>query len=163
MSGTEVVVLVHALLGVLFLSALIGRWVVLGLAEHATDVRSMRTLATAASPFERMVRIVPGLVLIFGLVAAYLEGRNVLGPLTGGTFDWLFVALLLYLSPLPLIPLVFLPRGTVFEAALAEAEVEGRVTPAVQAAWRDPVTRVSHVYELVSVTLVLILMLAKPF
>jgi len=163
MSGTEVVVLVHALLGVLFISALIGRWVVLGLAERASDVRSMRTLANAASPFERMVRAVPGLVLIFGLLAAYLQGRNVLGPLTGGSVDWLFVALIVYLSPLPLIPLVFLPRGRVFEAAMAEAEAEGTVTPAVQTAWRDPVTRVAHVYELASVTLVLILMLAKPF
>jgi hypothetical protein len=163
LSGTEVVVLVHALLGVLFLSALIGRWVVLGLAERATDVRTMRTLATAASPFERMVRTVPGLVLVFGLVAAFLEGRNVLGPLTGGSVDWLFVSVILYFSPLPLIPLVFLPRGRVFEAALAEAEAEGHVTPAVQAAWRDPVTRVSHVYELAAITLVLILMLSKPF
>jgi hypothetical protein len=87
----------------------------------------------------------------------------VLGPLTGGSVDWLFVSLLLLLSPLPLVPLVFLPRGKVFEAALAAAEAEGRVTPELRAAWLDPVVRAAHVYELGSVTVVLILMLTKPF
>jgi hypothetical protein len=92
-----------------------------------------------------------------------MQGRSVLGPLVGGGVDWLFVSLLLYLSVLPLIPLVFIPRGKVFEAALAAATVEGRVTPALQAAWRDPATRAAHLYELGSVTIVLILMLTKPF
>jgi hypothetical protein len=161
-AGTLVIV-VHALFGVLFMVALIGRWIVLGLAQRATDIDSMRTLTTAAGPFERMVRIVPGFVLAFGLVAAYLEGRSVLGPLTGGTVDWLFVSVILFFSPLPLVPLVFLPRGRVFEAAMTKAEQEGRVTPEVVCAWRDPVVRAAHVYELAAITLVLILMLAKPF
>lgn len=163
MSGTEVVVLIHALLGVLFISALIGRWVVLGLAERATDVVAMRTLTTAAGPFEAMVRIVPLFVLLFGIVAAYLEGRSILGPLTGGTIDWLFASLILFFSPLPFVAVVLLPKGRVFEAALDEAERLGRVTPELQAAWRDPATRAVHVFELTAITLVLILMLAKPF
>ena len=163
MSGTEVVVLVHALLGILLIVGLVGRWIVLGLAERAADVRSMRTLATAAGSFERIVINVPGLVLAFGLVAAYLEGRNVLGPLTGGTVDWLFVSVIVYFSPLPLVPLVFLPKGRIFEAAMTEAEAAGVVTPALQAAWRDPLTRAAHLYELGAITFVLILMLAKPF
>ena len=91
------------------------------------------------------------------------QGRSVLGPLTGGSVDWLFVSLLLFLSILPLVPLVFLPRGRDYEAAMATAEASGDVTPELQAAWRDPVVRAAHVYELGSVTVVLILMLAKPF
>ena len=163
MTITTAVVLTHALLGVLFIAGLIGRWIVLGLSERATDLPSMKTLAAAAGPFERLVIVVPTFVLLFGLVAAFMQGRSVLGPLTGGSVDWLFVSLLLFLSPLPLVPLVFLPRGRVFEAALVTAEADGRVTSELKAAWRDPVVRAAHVYELASVTLVLILMLTKPF
>jgi hypothetical protein len=161
-TGTDVIVLVHALIGILFLAGLIGRWIVLGLAERATELPAMRTLA-AAGPFERIVIVGSVLVLVFGLIAAYLQGRSVLGPLTGGSVDWLFVSLLLYFSVLPLVPLVFLPRGRVFEAAMGDAQRVGRVTPEVQAAWRDPVVRAAHLYELGAVTLVLVLMLAKPF
>jgi hypothetical protein len=158
-----IVVLAHALLGVLFIAGLIGRWIVLGLSERAADLPSMKTLAAAAGPFERLVIVVPSFVLLFGVVAAFMQGRSVLGPLTGGSVDWLFVSLLLFLSPLPLVPLVFLPRGRVFEAAMASAEAKGAMTPDLQAAWRDPVVRTAHVYELASVTVVLILMLTKPF
>ena len=163
MTITTVFVLAHALLGVLFIAGLIGRWIVLGLAQRATELPSMKTLAAAAGPFERLVIVVPSFVLLFGIVAAFMEGRSVLGPLAGGSVDWLFVSLLLFLSPLPLVPLVFLPRGREYEAAMAAAEAEGRVTSELQAVWRDPVVRAAHVYELASVTAVLILMLTQPF
>ena len=148
MTITTIVVLTHALLGILFIAGLIGRWIVLGLSQRATDLPSMKTLAAAAGPFERLVIVVPIVRAAVRRVAAFMEGRSVLGPLTGGSVDWLFVSLLLFLSPLPLVPLVFLPRGRVFEAAMATAEAEGRVTPELQAAWRDPVVRAAHVYEL---------------
>ena len=38
MTATNVVVLVHALIGILFLAGLIGRWIVLGAASRATDL-----------------------------------------------------------------------------------------------------------------------------
>ena len=71
--------------------------------------------------------------------------------------------MVLYLSILPLVPLVFLPRGRIFESALETAEQEGKVTPALDAAFHDPVTRAAHIYELGAVTVVLSLMLTKPF
>jgi hypothetical protein len=163
MTGTDVVVLVHALIGIAFVVGLIGRWIVLAAAERATELPAMRTLTAAAGPFERIVIIGSMLVFVFGLAAAYLEGRSVLGPLTGGTVDWLFVSLVLFLSILPLVPLVFLPRGRIFGAALAQADRVGRVTPELRAAWRDPVVRAAHLYELGAVTIILILMLVKPF
>jgi predicted integral membrane protein DUF2269 len=158
------VVLVHALSGILFIAALIGRWIVLGVAERASTLPAMQATLRASGPFERLVRVVSSIVLVLGIAAAIAVGRPFLGPLQGGRVDWLFVALLLYLSSLPLIPTVFLPKGRLFEAAMADAEARGgEVTPELRAAWADPVTRVAHVYELVSVTLVLVLMLAKPF
>jgi hypothetical protein len=163
MTIAGIVVVVHALIGIFFIAGLIGRWIVLGLAERATDLPSMKTLAAAAGPFERIVIVAPSFVLVLGVIAAFIEGRSILGPLTGGSVDWLFASLLLFFSPLPLVPLVFLPKGRFFEESLAAAEVRGSVTPELKAAWSDPIVRAAHVYELGAITLVLILMLTKPF
>jgi hypothetical protein len=158
-----IVVLAHALIGFLFMAGLVGRWIVLGMAQRATDLRDMRILTAASAPFERIVIVSANFVLLFGIAAAWLQGRNPLGPLTGGSVDWLFVALVLFLSNLPLVPLVFIPRGRDFESAMRDAEAQDRVTPELAAAWRDPSVRAAHVYELGSTTIVLILMLTKPF
>jgi hypothetical protein len=155
--------LAHALVGVAFVAGLIGRWMILAAAERADSLIAMRALTTAASPFERLVRVTSLLVLLLGILTALAQGRPVLGPLQGGTVDWLFVSLVLYLSIIPLVPLVFLPRGRVFEAALRDAEARGDVTPALRAAFADPVVRAAHVYELGAVTVILGLMLVKPF
>ena len=163
MELAPLVVLVHALTGIIFVVGLAGRWIVLGAAERASTLGAMRTLTGAAQPFERIVIVSSSLVLLFGVIAALAQGRNLLGPFGGGTLDWLFVSLVLYLSNLPLVPLVFLPRGRVFEAAFAEAESDGRVTPALTAAWSDPVVRGAHLYELGTTTIVLVLMLTQPF
>ena len=160
---TGLIVLVHALVGILFVAALIGRWIVLGMAARAETLGSMRTLTSASAPFERLVIVGSSVVLVLGIAAAIAQGRPFLGPLQGARVDWLFVALILFLSNLPLVPLVFLPKGRVFDAALEEATARNELTPALAAAWRDPVVRFAHVYELASVTIVLILMLAKPF
>jgi hypothetical protein len=163
MTLTGLIVLIHALLGILFIGGLVGRWIVLGLAERASELPAMRTLTAAAAPFERIVVVGSTLVLAFGIAAAWLQGRNLLGPLTGGSVDWLFVSLVLFVSNVPLVPLIFLPRGRVFDAAIQEAQRQGQVTPALTAAWRDPVVRAAHVYELGTTTVVLVLMLSKPF
>ncbi len=155
--------LTHAMLGILFFGALVGRAIVLGLAERATTIGEMRTLTRAAGPFERMV-ILGGMVMIaFGVLTAVAQGRPLLGPLQGGSVDWLFVSVVLVASGFVLPPLVFVPRGRVFEAALAEATARGDVTPALRAAWRDPVVRAAHVVELVTIAIVLALMISKPF
>ena len=36
------------------------------------------------------------------------------GPLQGARVDWLFVSLLLFLSIIPIIPTIFLPKGRLF-------------------------------------------------
>jgi hypothetical protein len=155
--------LTHALAGVAFVAGLLGRWMVLALAGRATNLGSMRTLTAAAAPFERLVIVGSIVVSVLGIGTAIVQGRPFLGPLQGGRVDWLVVSFVLFLSIIPLVPLVFLPRGRVFASAMAEAEARGEVTPALRAAWRDPVVRAAHVYELGAVTVVLVLMLAKPF
>ena len=124
----------------------------------------MRLLARAAAPFETLVIVGSMVVFVLGVLTAYTRGPAAARARSSGApVTWLFVSLVLYLSVLPLVPLVFLPRGRVFEAALEEAEAAGVVTEPLRAAWSDPVVRAAHVYELGAVTVVLVLMLAKPF
>jgi hypothetical protein len=73
------------------------------------------------------------------------------------------VSVVFFLSIIPLVPLVFLPRGRVFAAAMEDAARRNEITPEVLAAWRDPVTRAAHVYEVAAVTTIFVLMVAKPF
>jgi hypothetical protein len=58
---------------------------------------------------------------------------------------------------------VFLPRGRIFEGALRDALAEGRITPALREAFADPVVAAAHAWELIAITLVIALMVTKPF
>jgi hypothetical protein len=153
----------HALTGAVFLGALLGRWIVLGAAERAETLGSMHVLTRAARPFERLVIWSSVLVLLLGVAAAIAQGRPFLGPLQGGAIDWLFVSLVLFLSVLPLVRIVFLPRGRVFDAAMEDAVARAELTGQLIKAWRDPVVRAAHVYELGAVSLIFVLMVTKPF
>jgi hypothetical protein len=73
------------------------------------------------------------------------------------------VSLVLYLSTIPVIVGVFIPRGRVFEAALQEALAAGHVTPRLTAAFGDRVVAQAHTYEWVVLGLVILLMVVKPF
>jgi hypothetical protein len=75
----------------------------------------------------------------------------------------LFVSLVLFVSIIPIIPLIFLPKGRVFAAALDEATAAGTVTDRLRLAFHDRTVFMAHVYELVVVTVVFVLMVAKPF
>jgi hypothetical protein len=77
--------------------------------------------------------------------------------------NWLLVSLVLYLSLVPLIVGVFLPRGRVFDRVLQDARAQGRVTPALAVAFADPVVAAAHAWELLVIGLVIALMVTKPF
>lgn len=154
---------VHAVLGVWIIAGLVGRWVTLGQAARSIDIAAVHTLLRLSDRFEWIVVRMPPVVLLLGVATAIAQGRPFLGPLQGAPVDWLFVSILIYLSIIPVIPLVFLPRGKVFAAALAEATAAGVVTPGLSAAFRDPVVFAAHVYELAVIVGVFVLMITKPF
>jgi hypothetical protein len=67
------------------------------------------------------------------------------------------------LSIIPVIVLVFLPRGRVFQRALEASEREGRIMPALQAALKDPAVGAARLYELSMVVALTLMMVMKPF
>jgi hypothetical protein len=117
-------------------------------------------LLHASGPFERVLVIPFSLVVpLVGILAWWAEGL----PLWGEGSRWVTVSLLLFLTLIPLVPIIFLPRGRVFEGALAGAVDAGQVTPELEEALRDPVVGAAYTYEMVVVIVVLLLMVTKPF
>ena len=154
---------VHAVLGVWIVAGLVGRWVTLRQAAASTDIAAVHTLLRLSDRFEWMAVRIPPVVLVLGIATAIAQGRPFLGPFQGAPVDWLFLSIVIYLSVIPVIPLVFLPRGRVFAATLAEATAAGRVTEALTAGFRDRVVLAAHVYELAVIVVVFVLMITKPF
>ena len=151
--------LTHVAIAFALVAGLVGRWILLSRAAASADVEESARLAEAAGPFERIVIAVGPAILVAGLLTAWAQGYPWLGLTTG----WMLLTVLLII-PIPvLVPLVFLPRGRIFEAAMADARARGTVTPELQAAWADPAVRFARRYELVSVALIIALMVLKPF
>jgi len=149
----------HVMLAFAMIAGLIGRWILLTRAARSDDVERAHLLSEAASPFERIVQFVSPIVLVFGLLTAWAQGYPWLGLTTG----WMLVTVLLIIPILLSIPTIFLPRGRVFEAAMAEARQAGTVTPALRSAWSDPAVALARRYEIGAFAIIVALMVLKPF
>ena len=160
MSGTSFLVFLHVVSAFLFVAGLVGRNLLIWQARGATDIGRVQDLVGAAGPFERFL-VIPGsmVVGVLGILAWWAEGL----PLWGEGSRWVTLSLLLFLSMMPLVPLVFLPKGKVFESALDGAVDANQVTPALTAAFHDRAVDAAHIYELVVVAVVILLMVTKPF
>jgi uncharacterized membrane protein len=156
----DVLQFLHVLTAFWFVAGLIGRDVVLARARRSGDLPRVRELLEVSGPFERLM-VIPGslAVLLFGVATMWAEHL----PLWQEGTRWVTVSLLAFLTMIPLVPLVFLPRGKLFEEALGGAVEAGRVTPELTAAFRDPVVAAARRYEVAVVVIVLYLMVAKPF
>ncbi len=159
-SLADVMQLLHVIAAFAFVTGLVGRDLILGAARRADDLPKIRTLLHASEPFERhLVRTGSMLVLVFGILAWWTEEL----PLWGTGTRWVTISLIAFATIIPLVPLVFLPRGKVFDAALADAESAGEVTPALTAAFHDPAVAAARWYELGLVAFIVVLMVTKPF
>lgn len=159
-----VAVLLHVLSVFWLVAGIVGRDACWGHAARASDLPALKTIAALASFFDRRaVQPSTFVVLITGLAAAGLRGYRIFGFLRGEGPAWPFAALLIYLSIIPVIVLVFLPRGRVYRAALAEAESRGEVTGALRAAIADPAVMAARGYEFAMIAALAFLMVAKPF
>lgn len=160
MELADVLQVLHVLAGFWFVAGLIGRDVVLARARRSDDLGRVRALLDVSGPFERWM-VIPGsfAVLILGIATMWAQHL----PLWAEGTRWVTVSLVAFLTLAPLVPLVFLPRGRVFESALAGAVEVGHVTPELTAAFHDPVVAAAHWYELGVVAFVVVLMVTKPF
>jgi hypothetical protein len=150
--------LLHVVVAVLFMAGMIGRWISLTRAARASEVETAFLLSEAASPFERMVISFSQLILPTGLLAAWVRAYPWIGLTTG----WIVAAIVLTLSVLPAVFLVLVPRGRIFDAAMADARQRGSITAELRAAFADSAVALARRWEFVSVGMVLTLMVLKP-
>jgi uncharacterized membrane protein len=151
-------VLLHVATAFWFVAGLAGRDVLMTRARAATDMTSVRSLTEAAGVFDRFF-VIPGsmAVPLAGLITAFAQ------HLSFAHETWLLVSLILYLSLIPLVPLVFVPRGKIFEAAMEEAEAGGEVTPSLRTAFDDRAVLGARWFERIVVAVIVVLMVTKPF
>ncbi len=153
--------LLHIVSVIGMIAGLIGRNIVKARTAKVSDIQIMQAFVELGGRFERYL-LIPGslFVLLTGLLLAW-AGRWSFQD--GGYPNWLLVSLLLFLSTIPLIPCIFVPRGKHFDLAYQDALMQKCITPLVQAALSDKVVFAAYVYELVAFSLVIILMVTKPF
>jgi hypothetical protein len=159
MDWADLAKLLHVAIAIVFVSGLIGRWILLNRAARADDPETSYVLAHNAGPFEQIVIRGGPFLIIAGLLTAWAQGYPWLGLTTG----WMLVSVVLLLTTIPAVPLVFLPRGKVFEAELEEARRQGVMTPGLRAAFADPMVALARRWEFVVIGLVVALMVLKPF
>ena len=156
--------LLHISAAIIFVGGLFARQAVRSLTSRASDVSAIVTLSSAAGIVERRM-VIPGniLVIVFGLILALLTRIPLLGFIQGARPNWLLASIVILVLLLPLVPLVFLPRGKVFEAALQDAAARGEITPELREQMADPIVRLAHLAEMIGVGLIVVLMILKPF
>jgi hypothetical protein len=109
--------------------------------------------------------IIPGnmAVIIFGVVVAVMLDAPIFGFLEGASANWLLVSNLLLATGFFIVPIIFVPRGKVFDVVLERALSEGRITTELLTALDDPVVKLAHIYEEVMILVIVALMVFKPF
>ena len=160
MDLTDLLQLLHVISGFVLVAGIVGRNVLLSRARRSDDISTIQHLVDAAAPFERFM-VIPGsfVVLLFGILTWWTQRL----PVWQSGSRWVTVSLIAFLTIIPLVPLVFAPRGRKFDAALAFAVRDGRVTPELSAALRDPLVAGARAYEVAIIFIVIVLMVTKPF
>jgi hypothetical protein len=151
--------LLHVILAFAFVAGLVGRWLLLRRAARSRQIEMAYQLSEAAGPFERLVIWGSFAVPVAGLLTAAVQGYPWLGLTTG----WMLVSVVLLLTTVPVIPLVFIPRGRSFATEMEAARTAGAVTPGLQAAFRDRAVAAARYYEAAVVAVIVALMVLKPF
>jgi uncharacterized membrane protein len=151
------VVFLHVLVAFAFVAGLIGRDITIAQARRSRELASITELLSVANRFDSVVKVGSVAVLALGIIAM------IVGDLSPSDNGWLVASLALYVALGLLVPIVFLPRGRLFDAALADAEQRGEVTPELTQAFRDPAVAFARNAELVVVAVIIGLMVLKPF
>ena len=158
------IVLLHVLSVFVLVTGILGRFVTLRQAARTDDIHALKAKIEVSRIFELyMVRRGSLVVLVTGLAAAWARGWPILGILQHSPINWVLVALVTYLTIIPWIVFVLLPRSIKFEALLAEAERAGAVTPALRAAMADPLVAWARRYEIAMILFLTYLMVSRPF
>jgi uncharacterized membrane protein len=154
----------HVVSAIAVITGIAGRNLTMGQVPRSKTIADVRTLSRLASVFDIwFVRPFSLLVLVLGLITAYRAGWPILGFIEGASTDWLLASLIIYATVIALVPLVFVPRGRLFDEALDTAAPDGAMTTQLVAAVKDPAIFAAHAYEIGAAAVIVFLMVTKPF
>ncbi|HEX6269844.1 MAG TPA: DUF2269 family protein [Anaerolineales bacterium] len=164
MSLLLIVRFLHILSAIWFIGGILARQIVRAYAKRTDDVRRFAALSEAAGRIESTM-VIPGnmAVILFGVIFALMIDAPIFGFLQGSPRNWLLVSNILLVIGFLNVPLIFLPRGKLFDAALKDALDKGEMTPELRLRLDDPVVRAAHWYELIGMGAVVFLMVFRPF
>jgi uncharacterized membrane protein len=156
--------LLHILAAMLLVGGLLGRNLTFAAARRSGDLPVTASLLGLSERFETlMVRPGSELVLVLGLLTAWLERQPLLTVFAGARPAWVLVSLLIYLLTVPLVVFVLLPRTKRRRLALDAAVAQHSMTAELRGALDDPSVRVARNVELAIILVVIALMVLKPF
>ena len=152
--------LLHVGVAFWFVSGTVARNVAIRQATRSDELPVVSNLMQLAGRFEKLM-VIPGsaAVLVAGLLTTWAQHR----PWFQHGSYWLVTSVVVYVASFALVPLVFLPRGRVFEGALEDARIRGQVTPELSAAFRDRAVWAARTTEVLVVAFIIALMVLKPF
>src|SRR6185436_13936214 len=149
MSLLLVVRFLHIASAIWFIAGVVARQIVRAYAKRTDDVQRFAVMSEAAGRIESAM-VIPGnfAVILFGVIYGLMIGAPILGFLQGASRNWLLVSNILLLIGFFNVPLIFLPRGKLFDVALKDALARGEMTPKLRLHINDPVVRMAHWFEL---------------
>lgn len=164
MSWYFIIKFLHIIATIMFIGGIFGRQLVRANAKKADDIHIFAALSYAAGRVERLM-LIPGAqaVLVLGVILALITGTPMLGFLQGASRNWLLVANVLLLMNLLIVPFVFIPRSRKFEGVLQTALSKGQITPELRTTMNDRVIKLAHLFEEISLVVIVALMVFKPF
>jgi uncharacterized membrane protein len=157
--------LLHVLAAFWFMSGLVGRDLAFWWAGRVKEVHAAQALLQISDFFERYAVIPVSIaVLAFGLIVTWMQKWPLFGFLQGSPSNWLLVSFILFVGISAAIgPLGLIARRRERARAVEEALAQGTMTLRLMAALHDPVVTRFRAVELITVIIIVILMVTKPF
>ena len=154
----------HILSSIVFIGGIFARQAVRSRGKKATSIRELEAYFLAAGQIEKLM-VIPGnmAVIVFGVVLAIMMKAPIFGFLQGASQNWLLVTNLMLLAGGLMVPLIFLPRGKIFDRLMQDALSRDEITPELRSHLDDAVVKSAHFLEMFLVVVIVILMVFKPF
>jgi uncharacterized membrane protein len=154
----------HIVAVIVMVGGIFARQLVRSIAKKSDDPNVIASLTQVAGRMDRAM-VIPGsnLVIVLGIILAFILKWPIFGFLQGASQNWLLVSNILLVITIILVPTIFLPHNRKVEALLHTALAEGRVTPELRSTLHDQTNSVAHYVEELIVLVVAALMVLKPF
>ena len=157
--------LMHVLAAFWMISGVVGRGLSFWQAGRVMNVHEVHALLRVSEFFERWAVIpVSVLVLLFGLILTWMQKWPIFGFLQGSPTNWLLLSTILFLGIMGFIaPLGLVARRRQRTLAIEDALAKGTITPELTAALNDKVVIRFRTAEFITMIVIIVLMVTKPF